>query len=59
MSVGMRWEAVGLTGGLFPVLDADTRLSTESDQGIRVTLTGSYRPPLGTLGAQTGQAGLA
>ena len=54
MAIGLRWEAAGITGGLFPALDADIRL-TEDDHAagdaVRVTLTGSYRPPLGALGA--------
>jgi hypothetical protein len=51
MTVGLRWEAVGVTGRLFPALDADIRL-TDDDDGARVTLTGSYRPPLGALGVE-------
>ena len=51
MSVGLRWEAVGVTGKLFPALDADIRL-TDDDDGARVTLTGSYRPPFGALGVE-------
>ena len=51
MPVGLRWEAVGATGKLFPALDADIRL-TDDDDGVRVTLTGSYRPPFGALGVE-------
>jgi hypothetical protein len=51
MSIGLRWEATGVTGGLFPALDADVRLSADGDEGVRVTLTGCYRPPFGALGA--------
>lgn len=50
MSVGLRWEATGVTGGLFPALDADIRVTDEGEQGVRVTLTGSYRPPFGAVG---------
>ncbi|HET9081460.1 MAG TPA: hypothetical protein VFO01_13240 [Trebonia sp.] len=50
ISVGMRWEAAGPGGRLFPALDADIRLSRDGGPGARVTLTGSYRPPLGTVG---------
>ena len=50
MTVGLRWETVGRTTGLFPVLDADIRLSAEAAQCTRVTLTGCYRPPFGGLG---------
>lgn len=51
MTVGLRWEATGVTGGLFPALDADIRLG-DDDDGTHVALTGSYRPPLGTLGTE-------
>jgi hypothetical protein len=51
MTVGLRWEAEGVTGGLFPVLDADIQLSADDGDRVRVALTGSYRPPFGALGA--------
>jgi hypothetical protein len=51
MTVGVRWEAAGATGGLFPVLDADIRLSSEGGQSSRMVLTACYRLPLGTLGS--------
>lgn len=52
MRVGLRWEAVGVTGALFPALDADISLSPDADgQRTRVGLTGTYRPPFGALGA--------
>jgi hypothetical protein len=51
MTVGLRWEATGRTGGLFPVLDADISLAPEGEQKTRLALTGSYRPPLGRFGA--------
>lgn len=53
MTVGLRWEATGVAGGLFPALDADIRLTEDEagEEAVRVTLTGSYRPPLGALGA--------
>jgi hypothetical protein len=50
VSIALRWEAVGGSGGLFPALDADIRLSDDDENGTRVTLTGSYRPPLGPFG---------
>jgi hypothetical protein len=50
MTVALRWEATGVTGGLFPALDADIRLTSDGEDQVRVTLTGSYRPPLGSLG---------
>ncbi len=51
VTVGMRWEAIGVTGGLFPVLDANIRLTAEADEGTRMTLAAVYRPPFGALGA--------
>jgi hypothetical protein len=51
MTLGLRWEAIGVTGGLFPVLDASIRLSGTSDQSSQMVLTASYRPPLGAAGA--------
>jgi hypothetical protein len=42
MTLGVRWEAVGVTGGLFPVLDANIRLSGEGGQSSRAVLTASY-----------------
>lgn len=50
MTVALRWEATGVTGGLFPALDADIRLTIDGEDQSRVTLTGSYRPPLGAVG---------
>ena len=49
-TLGMRWEATGAAGGLFPVLDADISLAPAADEKTRLSLAGSYRPPLGRLG---------
>jgi hypothetical protein len=49
--MAMRWEATGLTGRLFPALDANITLTPEGGQATRITLTGVYRSPLGALGA--------
>lgn len=58
MRVGLRWEATGPAGGMFPVLDADIAISPGGEEGTaaagesaRLALTGAYRPPLGRLGA--------
>jgi hypothetical protein len=51
MTVGLRWEAAGAAGTLFPVLDANISISPAGDETARLTLAGSYRPPLGRLGA--------
>jgi len=48
--LAIRWEATGVGGGLFPVLDADLRLAPDGDYGTVLTMTGVYRPPLGPLG---------
>ena len=47
--LALRWEAAGAGGGLFPVLDADLKLAALGE-GTMLTLAGSYRPPLGSLG---------
>jgi hypothetical protein len=59
MSVGMRWEATGTTGGLFPVLDATITISPAPEpaapagrESSQLALAGTYRPPLGRLGAR-------
>jgi hypothetical protein len=51
MTIGMRWEAIGGIGSLFPVLDADINLSPQHGELTRLTVTGCYRPPFGELGA--------
>jgi hypothetical protein len=51
MTVGLRWEAAGAAGTLFPVLDANISISPAGDETARLALVGSYRPPLGRLGA--------
>jgi len=63
MTVGLRWEATGPAGSLFPVLDADLAISPGGQEGTpaaqqpaRLGLTGAYRPPLGRLGARLDQA---
>ena len=47
--LALRWEATGTGGGLFPVLDADLRLAALGE-GTVLTMAGTYRPPLGSLG---------
>lgn len=50
-TVSLRWEATGMAGELFPVLDADLTLTPEGEDRSRLKLVGSYRPPLGRTGA--------
>lgn len=47
MSVGLRWEAAGTTGSLFPVLDATITICPEREQAARLALAGCYRPRWG------------
>lgn len=47
----LRWEATGPGSSLFPALDADISLSPDGTNVTELTLTGVYRPPLGSLGA--------
>lgn len=51
MSAGLalRWEATGVGGALFPVLDADLTLAPDG-VGTMMRLAGAYRPPIGPLG---------
>jgi hypothetical protein len=51
LTIGVRWEATGLAGDLFPVLDADLMLAAEGTGRARLALTGCYRAPLGRAGA--------
>lgn len=61
--MALRWEAAGVGGVLFPVLDADLRLaprgeSPQEEPATTVAVVGVYRPPLGVLGAALDRAGL-
>jgi hypothetical protein len=48
--VPIRWEATGLMGGLFPVLDANLVLGRDNQDHAILRITGVYRPPLEGLG---------
>lgn len=56
MRVALRWETTGAAGGLFPVLDADLSISPAGEHSTQLVLSGSYRPPLGRLGAALDKA---
>jgi hypothetical protein len=43
--LAIRWEVTGPGGGLFPVLDADIKLTPVADRTTVLTLAGVYRPP--------------
>jgi hypothetical protein len=51
MVLPLRWEATGVTGGLFPVLDADLTMTPAGPRQTLMRLDGAYRPPLGAVGA--------
>jgi len=44
-TMGMRWEATSVTGGLYPAMDANITLAAEGIQLTRLTLAGVYRSP--------------
>jgi len=50
-TMGMRWEAIGAASSLFPVLDADITLEPDGEDRTRLAMAGTYRAPLGWLGA--------
>jgi hypothetical protein len=49
--LALRWEVNGPVG-LFPALDADITLAPAGKHSTTLTLTGVYRTPLGTSGAE-------
>jgi hypothetical protein len=54
--LALRWEAVGPGGGLFPVLDADLTMAPHGESQTLLTMSGAYRPPLGSVGAALDRA---
>jgi len=54
--VPIRWEATGPMGRLFPVLDANLIMGTDSQGQAELRITGAYRPPLDGLGEGLDQA---
>lgn len=46
----LRWEATGVMGRLFPVLDANISLTPAGEDASLLALTGAYRPPLASVG---------
>ncbi len=51
VTLTVRWEATGVMGRLFPVLDANITLTPAGEDTTRLALAGAYRPPLAGLGA--------
>ena len=54
----LRWEATGLMGRLFPVLDANLVLSRNDHNRAVLRINGVYRPPLDGVGEELDQIGL-
>ena len=53
--VPMRWEATGLMGRLFPVLDANLMVGRDDEGRAALRIAGVYRPPLAGLGEELDQ----
>jgi hypothetical protein len=51
MILSLRWEATGVTGGLFPVLDADLTVTPADAGQTLMKVDGAYRAPWGAAGA--------
>jgi len=50
--VPIRWMPTGPARGLFPEFDGNLELNADGPTRTRLKLIGSYRPPLGRLGAR-------
>jgi hypothetical protein len=57
--VGLRWEVPGLSRRLFPALDANLALSAAGPGSSRLSVIGSYEPPLGKVGVALDRAGMS
>jgi hypothetical protein len=55
-TVGLRWEATGIAGRAFPILDANLTLMPDQQQAAILSLHGTYRPPGGQIGAELDRA---
>jgi hypothetical protein len=52
MRLSFRWMATGISGHLFPALDADLDLVPSAAQTSTLILNARYQPPLGALGEE-------
>lgn len=50
LTLALRWEATGVMGRLFPVLDANITLIPAGENASQLSLAGAYRPPLALVG---------
>jgi hypothetical protein len=50
MTLSLRWEATGVMGRVFPVLDANIILIPAGENASQLALAGAYRPPFAAVG---------
>jgi hypothetical protein len=50
LTLSLRWEATGVMGRLFPVLDANIILIPAGENASQLALAGAYRPPFAVVG---------
>jgi hypothetical protein len=50
LTLSLRWEATGVMGPLFPVLDANIILIPVGEDASQLALAGAYRPPFAAVG---------
>jgi hypothetical protein len=50
LTLSLRWEATGVMGRLFPVLDANIILIPAGENASQLALAGAYRPPFAAAG---------
>src|SRR5262252_4568326 len=52
LTLSLRWEATGVMGRLFPVLDANIILIPADENASQLALAGAYRPPFAAVGQE-------
>jgi hypothetical protein len=55
LTLSLRWEATGVMGRLFPVLDANIILIPAGESASQLALAGAYRPPFAAVGQRLGR----
>jgi hypothetical protein len=55
LRVPLRWVATGVTGHLFPALDADLDITAIDEQRCELSINAVYTPPWGEVGARIDQ----
>ena len=56
LTLSLRWEATGVMGRLFPVLDANVILIPAGENASQLALAGAYRPPFAAPGEKLDRA---